>query len=64
VNIVLHKNVIGNLEIYNMIGERKYSSPISGEIISLDISSLEQGIYFLRITSGRDQTRSRLVVIR
>jgi len=48
------KNAIGDIQIINEIGQLVLQQKIDGNINHLDVSSLCQGIYILKITSGEN----------
>jgi hypothetical protein len=50
------------ISIENMLGQRAYSFETANEKNSLDVSSLSNGVYFLKITSSEGQLVQRVVV--
>ncbi|MFM7106904.1 MAG: T9SS type A sorting domain-containing protein [Flavobacteriales bacterium] len=49
------------IEIYNIAGERVYAAPYSR---SVDISSLSQGVYFLKVVQDESTAVERFEVVR
>ena len=60
------KSTDGNLEVYNMMGERILSQklPHSQTATQLDISTLAQGIYTCKLSNGNMQEFKKLVIVR
>ena len=42
-----------SIEIYNVLGEKIYSGKIQGENTPIDISSLANGIYQVKVVNGK-----------
>ncbi|NTW34264.1 MAG: T9SS type A sorting domain-containing protein [Bacteroidetes bacterium] len=59
-----NKGQITNLEIYNVLGELIYSSPIQKQQTSneIDISNSPKGIYFVKIYNGEKVYSKKIVI--
>ena len=55
------KNEVKHVEVYNILGKAILSARLTGP--EFNISSLEKGIYFLKIQEG-DKTSTRKLVVR
>ena len=40
---------IGNVEIYNLVGQKSFSSDLSDNMGTIDISNLSRGIYIMNV---------------
>jgi hypothetical protein len=62
INIDLGKNCNFKINIINTIGHTIYSNSFEGEnIVSIDISSFESGIYFLRFTKNESTNTIKII---
>ena len=43
------KESIGNVEIYNLVGQKSFSSDLSDNMGTIDISNLSRGIYIMNV---------------
>ncbi|MBS1669320.1 MAG: T9SS type A sorting domain-containing protein [Bacteroidetes bacterium] len=50
-----------SLEIYNQVGQKMMSTIISQQTFQLNISTLSQGIYYIKINDGQNRTMSKLL---
>jgi len=48
------------LEVFNIMGARVFSVPLNGNEQKIDCSSLQQGIYFVKITEGTNSFVQKL----
>lgn len=55
------RNEVKQVEVYNILGKAILSDRLTG--VEFDISSLEKGIYFLKIQEG-ERTSTRKLVVR
>ena len=53
---------IKDVQVFNAIGQMVYSVAVNSKTSSLDISSLQNGVYFVRINSELGSTTQKLVV--
>ena len=60
INITTKKNFSKNIEIYNVLGKQIYSTVLTGK--ELNISSLNTGVYILKITENNISETRKLVV--
>jgi len=60
VNIRTQKNAVKQVEVYNILGKAVLTARLTGE--ELNISTLEKGIYFLKIQEGNRSATRKLVV--
>ena len=51
-----------SIEIYNVEGQKKYSTAIKQKLITVDCSLFPHGIYFVKITSGKGSAIKKLLV--
>lgn len=58
--ITTKKNFAKNIEIYNVLGKQIYSTVLSGK--ELNISSLNTGVYILKITENNISETRKLVI--
>jgi hypothetical protein len=52
-----------SVEVYSMVGSLLYTGNVSGNLLKLDVSGFERGVYFLKLinqTSG-DQLTTRFI---
>lgn len=54
------KNEVKQVEVYNILGKAILSDRLTG--VEFNISSLEKGIYFLKIQEGEHTSTRKLVV--
>jgi len=54
---------IGSIEVYNLLGEKVYSTTVSGSLATLDITTLAKGMYLYKVisTQGELITMGKLV---
>jgi len=50
------------ISVYNMLGEKLFESPSSGDVFEYDFSSYEVGIYLVRIQTEKGMVTKRIVV--
>ena len=52
-----------NVEVYSMVGSLLYSGSVSGNLLKLDISKFDRGVYFLKLINQNsgDQTTTRFI---
>lgn len=50
-NLVSPNNVLSSVEIFDVLGKRILSNPISGNEASIDVSSFKDGIYLARVST-------------
>jgi hypothetical protein len=68
VNLKMGDAINGNLNvrIFNILGqnvlESGYSSPSAGQVIPLDVSSLQRGMYILSVTGEKVRHEQKLIV--
>ena len=60
INIVSEKNGIKNIKIYNLLGQELINTSLTNE--KLKISALSSGLYFLKVSQGKNSTTKKLVV--
>ncbi|WP_111308535.1 T9SS type A sorting domain-containing protein [Confluentibacter sediminis] len=60
INITTKKNFSKNIEIYNVLGKQVYSTVLTGK--ELNISSLNTGVYILKITENNISETRKLVI--
>lgn len=58
--ITSEKNLVKEVEIYNVLGKKVLAARITGK--ELDVSELTPGIYILKISEGNTQATRKLVV--
>jgi Secretion system C-terminal sorting domain len=58
--ITTKKNFAKNIEIYNVLGKQIYATVLSGK--ELNISSLNTGVYILKITENNISETRKLVI--
>ena len=51
-----------SLEVFNILGEKVRSEPVSGDHHRLDLAALPQGQYFIRICAGNEVTATVKIV--
>lgn len=62
VTINLFENFNNNsVEIYSVLGQKINLKSFDGQSIDLDISSLEKGVYFLKVKSGSKETTKKII---
>ncbi len=60
INITTKKNFSKNIEIYNVLGKQVYATVLTGK--ELNISSLNTGVYILKITENNISETRKLVI--
>ncbi|HET8753597.1 MAG TPA: T9SS type A sorting domain-containing protein [Salinimicrobium sp.] len=60
VYITSEKNMVKEVEIYNVLGKKVMAARITGK--ELDVSELTPGIYILKISEANTQATRKLVV--
>ena len=58
-NMYFNQNIKGNLDIYNILGEKLYSSPIDGN--KVDLGLLDQGIYLFVLQTGNATLKGKML---
>lgn len=60
------KSEIRNIEIYNIMGKKIFSEPETSnqKLVTLDVSNLSPGIYFVRFVGEKEQAIRKVVVQR
>jgi hypothetical protein len=53
---------ISNVEVYNAVGQLVYSTVLNSNTGSVDVSSLQNGVYFVKVNSELGTTTQKLVV--
>ena len=48
-NVLSASESIGNVEIYNLLGQKSFSSDLRDNMGTIDISNLSQGIYIMNV---------------
>ena len=64
-NVVFIKsqnNTAKKLEIYNLLGANVFSNTVIGTLNKVDLSSIEKGVYLIKVTDGNTVNTKRLVV--
>ncbi|TYA70036.1 T9SS type A sorting domain-containing protein [Seonamhaeicola marinus] len=59
--ITSNRNLVKNIEFFNVLGKRIYSTRLVGK--QLNITNLNKGVYILKITEG-DVSETRKLVIK
>jgi hypothetical protein len=49
------------LEIYNQVGQKVLSVIVNQEVTQLNVSSLAKGVYFIKITGGKNRMVAKLI---
>lgn len=62
--VVNSKNTIKNIEVYNTLGQVVLSQEANTNNISLDITNLTQGNYFVKVTTADNVITTQKVVVR
>jgi plastocyanin len=55
---------ISNLEVYSIRGEKLYESAITGSISEIDLGSMANGIYVLKINDGQKALAEKTIINR
>lgn len=52
-----------SVEVYSMVGSLLYTGNVSGNLLTLDVSNFERGVYFLKLINQHsgDQTTTRFI---
>lgn len=50
-----------NIEIYSVLGQKINQKQFEGNSFDLDMSSLQKGVYFLKLTSGGKETTRKII---
>lgn len=50
-----------SVEIYSVLGQKISSKDFEGQSIDLDISTLQKGVYFLKVKSGSKETTKKII---
>jgi hypothetical protein len=53
----------GLLDVYNQLGQRVMTMRITSQVMQLDVSGWGKGVYFIRISGGKNGVTSKLVKI-
>lgn len=53
----------GILDVYNQLGQRVTTMRITSQAMQLDVSGWGRGIYFIRVSGGKNGETSKLVKI-
>ena len=65
VSVVLPASMLGGrLSVLDMAGRERMALPVQEPVEDLDVSALSPGIYLVRITTARDVSTRRLLVLR
>ena len=64
-SVVLPASMLGGrLSVLDMAGRERMALPVQDPVEDLDVSALSPGIYLVRITTARDVSTRRLLVLR
>ncbi len=63
-NVYLYENKEYQLTIYGMDGKLRLSKKYFGHNIQIDISALEEGIYYLKISESEKMSKTKFVIIK
>ncbi len=53
---------INSVEVYNAVGQMVLNTTVKGKTTSLDVSSLQNGVYFVKVNSELGTTTQKLIV--
>lgn len=63
-HVTIEAKDLRHIAIYNLLGEKMFESPVSGDAFGYDFSGLDHGFYLIRITySDGDQSTMRVSFI-
>ena len=51
-----------NVAIYNLLGEVVRTERLTGATTRLDVSGMDEGVYFIKLGEGSDSIATRLVI--
>jgi plastocyanin len=51
----------GNIEVFNVVGERVFRTGFSNSTVDVDLSNSSKGIYFMKIFDGQNVNAKRIV---
>ena len=54
----------GRIEIYNVLGEQIFSSDLNAVETNINISDRPQGIYFVRLSSGKKNLNRKIILVK
>lgn len=58
---IAYKSAIGNMQVYNQLGQEVYSSRNLGSQASLDVSGFANGVYFIKLYNEKEAQTFRIV---
>jgi hypothetical protein len=62
VSVALTEKGSNKIDVYNMIGERVYSTSTSSNYVSFDLSNQPNGVYFIKVTSNGEVTTKKILL--